>query len=65
MSGLTAVRGLLNQPDPLMPVAAVKNKVAAIAELEWQEIPDTNHYTITLGEAATLTAAAMADFLAK
>ncbi len=59
---LTAVRGLLNQPDPLMPVAAVKAKAAALPNLDWQEIPGTNHYTITLGAGAAATAAAIAAF---
>ncbi|MCP5200603.1 MAG: alpha/beta hydrolase [Gammaproteobacteria bacterium] len=59
---LTAVRGLLDQPQPLMPVAAVKAKVEAIAQLAWQEIPDTNHYSITLGNGATATARAIAMF---
>jgi lipase len=59
---LTAVRGLLNQPQPLMPVAAVKAKVEAIAQLAWQEIPATNHYSITLGNGATATARAIAMF---
>ena len=60
---LTALRGLLNQPDPLMPVAAVRAKVDAIANLEWQEIAASNHYTITLGHPAPQTAAAMHVFL--
>lgn len=59
---LTAVRGLLNQPDPLMPVAAVKAKVAAIPHLSWQEIPDTNHYSITLGQGASAVAKAITEF---
>jgi len=59
---LTAVRGLLNQPDPLMPVAAVKAKVDAIAHLSWQEIADTNHYSITLGHGASAVAKAITEF---
>lgn len=59
---LTAVRGLLNQPEPLMPVAAVEAKVAALPNLAWQEIAGTNHYTITLGSGAAATARAIADF---
>lgn len=59
---LTAVRGLLDQPEPLMPLAAVRAKADAIAHLEWREIPDTNHYTITLGAGAPAVAAAIAAF---
>ena len=59
---LTAVRGLLNQPEPLMPVAAVAAKAAAIPHLTWREIPDTNHYSITLGRGAAATAAAITAF---
>jgi len=59
---LTAVRGLLNQPEPLMPVAAVAAKAAAIPHLSWREIADTNHYSITLGRGAAATAAAIAAF---
>ncbi|MEX2481752.1 MAG: alpha/beta hydrolase [Gammaproteobacteria bacterium] len=59
---LTAVRGLLNQPEPLMPVAAVKAKLAAIDHLEWCEIPDTNHYSITLGNGAAAVAEAITAF---
>jgi lipase len=59
---LTAVRGLLNQPDPLMPVAAVKAKVDVIPHLTWQEIADTNHYSITLGNGARAVADAITAF---
>lgn len=60
---LTAVRGLLNQPEPLMPVAAVTAKVQAIEHLQWQEIADTNHYSITLGRGADAVATAIARFI--
>ncbi len=59
---VTAVRGLLNQPEPLMPVTAVRAKVAAMPNLEWLEIPDTNHYSITLGVGAAPLAEALAAF---
>lgn len=59
---LTAVRGLLNQPEPLMPVAAVRAKVDALPNLAWHEIPDTNHYSITLGAGAAPLADAIATF---
>ncbi len=59
---LSAERGLLNQSEPLMAPAAVKAKVDAIGHLAWQEIPDTNHYSITLGSGAGAVAAALAAF---
>lgn len=58
---LTATRGLLNQPQPLMPVAAVQKKCAAIAHLSWHEIDDTNHYSILLGAGR----ARVADYIEK
>lgn len=59
---LTAVRGLMNQAEPLMPLAAVRAKTAAMANLEWREIADTNHYSITLGKGAAPVALALAEF---
>ncbi len=59
---LTAERGLLNQPEPLMRRSAVEAKVAAIAHLAWQEVAGTNHYSITLGPGAAATARAIAEF---
>ncbi|MEQ8660996.1 MAG: alpha/beta hydrolase [Gammaproteobacteria bacterium] len=61
---LTAERGLLNQPEPLMRRAAVEAKVAALAQLAWQEFAGTNHYSITLGAGAARTARAIHDFAA-
>lgn len=46
---LTAVRGLLNQPQPLMPLELVREKCAKQPALRHLEIPDTNHYTIVTG----------------
>jgi pimeloyl-ACP methyl ester carboxylesterase len=60
----TAVRGLLNQPEPLMPVAAVKARCAANPALSWRELADTNHYSITLGSGAAPLAAEIAAFSA-
>lgn len=59
---VTAVRGLLNQPEPLMPVAAVQARCAANPALRWRELPDTNHYSITLGAGAAPLAAEIAAF---
>ncbi len=61
----TAVRGLMNQPDPLMPVAAVQARCAANPALHWRELPDTNHYSITLGSGAVPLAAEIAAFSAQ
>jgi hypothetical protein len=61
----TAVRGLLNQPEPLMPVAAVQARCAANPALVWREFADTNHYSITLGSGAAPLAAEIAAFSAQ
>ena len=61
---LTAPRGLLNQPEPLMPLASVRAKADALPHLEWRELADTNHYSITLGSGAEPVAAAIAEFAA-
>ena len=60
---LTAPRGLQNQPEPMMPVAAVEHKVAGNDRLQHIEIPDCNHYTIVMGSGAQPVARAMDDFL--
>jgi pimeloyl-ACP methyl ester carboxylesterase len=54
---LTAPRGLLNQPEPLLPKALVDATRARLPRLQWKEIPDTNHYTITMGSGAAAVAA--------
>lgn len=59
---LTAERGLLDQPEPLMRRSAVQAKVTAIDHLDWRELEGTNHYSITLGNGAARTAAAIASF---
>lgn len=46
---LTAPRGLLNQPEPLLPKKVIAEKVARIPNLRMVEIADTNHYTIVTG----------------
>lgn len=60
---LTAPRGLQNQPQPMMPLAAVSAKVAANDNLEFAEIPDCNHYTIVMGGGAATVAAHLERFL--
>lgn len=62
---LTAERGLLNQPQPLLPLAAVRDKVAKNPQLTHVEIPDTNHYTIVTGSGATRIAAEIDAFIAR
>jgi len=61
---LTAERGLLNQPEPLLPKALVQSKCDRLPNLEWREIPGTNHYTITLGSGAGAVADAIDRFAA-
>ncbi|MGR9089344.1 MAG: alpha/beta hydrolase [Gammaproteobacteria bacterium] len=60
---LTAPRGLMNQPQPLLPPAAVAEKQAVNANLDVIEIADTNHYSITLGAGAGRVAAAVETFV--
>jgi len=62
---LTAERGLLNQPEPLMPKALVESKRQLLPNLEWVELADTNHYTITLGSGAGRVAEAIDRFTAR
>jgi pimeloyl-ACP methyl ester carboxylesterase len=59
---LTAERGLLNQEKPMLPVAAVKEKVTLLDHLAWQEIPNTNHYSITLSTGIVPVSVAIQDF---
>lgn len=61
---LTAPRGLMNQPQPLLPVAAVADKVAKIPHLRHVEIPDTNHYSIVTGSGRTHVAREIDNFVA-
>jgi len=46
-----APRGLLNQPDPLLPEAVVAQALAALPGLVDELVPDVNHYTVVLGRA--------------
>ena len=61
---LTAPRGLLNQPQPLLPAAAVADKCARIPNLAHREIADTNHYSILTGSGRTAVAAEIDRFVA-
>jgi pimeloyl-ACP methyl ester carboxylesterase len=48
-----APRGLLNQPDPLLPEAVVAEARAAMPALADELIPDTNHYTMMFDALGT------------
>ena len=59
---MTAERRLLNQSKPMLPVSAVKEKVMEIKDLTWVEVPDTNHYSITLSTGASFVTKAIDKF---
>jgi pimeloyl-ACP methyl ester carboxylesterase len=61
---LTAPRGLLDQPEPLLPRALIDRTLARVPHLAWREIPDTNHYTIVLGSGGPQVAAEIDGFVA-
>ena len=61
----TAPRGLLNQPQPLLPLRAVADKCARLPQLEHLEIADTNHYSIVTGSGRAPLAAAIDRFIAQ
>ena len=58
----TAVRGVMNQPEPSMPVAAVQAPCAANTALRWRELADTNHYCSTRGCGVAPLATEIAAF---
>jgi len=62
---LTATRGLLNQPEPLLPSHAVAAKTAQNKNLQYAKITDTNHYSITLGAGASRVAEKIESFIAQ
>jgi hypothetical protein len=59
---LTVTRGLLNQPEPLLPRGLVDQVRARVPALARREIADTNHYTITMGGGAPAVAAEIDRF---
>lgn len=61
---LTAPRGILNQPKPLLPLSLVEAKCARLPNLRHVEIPDTNHYSIVMGAGAPLIAREIDAFVA-
>jgi pimeloyl-ACP methyl ester carboxylesterase len=61
---LTATRGLLNQPQPLMPLRLVREKCAQQPRLRHVEVPGTNHYTIVTGSGNLRVAREIDAFVA-
>jgi pimeloyl-ACP methyl ester carboxylesterase len=61
---LTAPRGIMNQPQPLMPPAAVAEKCAKLANLRHIDLPDTNHYSIMTGSGRLQVAKEIDAFIA-
>ncbi|MGH8972656.1 MAG: alpha/beta fold hydrolase [Acidimicrobiia bacterium] len=61
LSGPTVVirapRGLLDEPNPLLPESAVAEAKAALPHLADVLVPDTNHYQILLGDREAKTVA--------
>jgi hypothetical protein len=53
-----AARGLLNQPEALLPEDVVAQARAQVPELEYELVPDTNHYTLVLAPAGAGAVAA-------
>jgi pimeloyl-ACP methyl ester carboxylesterase len=47
---LRAPRGLLDDPHPFVPGAAVAELSAGVARLVDVEVPDTNHYLVVMGD---------------
>jgi pimeloyl-ACP methyl ester carboxylesterase len=52
-----APRGLLDEPNPLLPEAAVAEAKAALPHLVDVMVPDTNHYQLLLGDREAKTVA--------
>jgi pimeloyl-ACP methyl ester carboxylesterase len=61
---LTAPRGLFDQPQPFLPDTVVRDKLRINPNLRHAQIPDTNHYTITLGRGAPQVARHIDEFIA-
>ncbi len=59
---LTAERGLLNQQKPMLPIPTVKEKLRVLEHLQWKEIAETNHYSITLSTGVLPVSKAIRDF---
>jgi len=52
-----APRGLLDEPNPLLPEAAVAEAKTALPHLADVVVPDTNHYQLVLGDREAKTVA--------
>lgn len=59
---LRAPRGLMNEDGGLYPPAVLDAWAAARPNFRWREVPDVNHYTITLGDRGART---IADLVAE
>jgi pimeloyl-ACP methyl ester carboxylesterase len=59
---LCAPRGLLNEPNPMQPLAVVRAWASeAPAERQAISVPDVNHYTIVMGSAGSKAVARAID----
>ena len=56
---LRAPRGLLDEPNPLIPEAVRDSFAEAQPGATIEDVPDVNHYTITLGAGARIVADAI------
>jgi lipase len=56
---LRAPRGLLDDENPLIPASARDTFASARSDVQLDEVPGVNHYTITLGSGAGHVAAAI------
>jgi pimeloyl-ACP methyl ester carboxylesterase len=54
---IRAPRGLFDEPNPLLPEAAVSEAKAALPHLVDVLVPDTNHYQLVLGDREAKTVA--------
>ena len=55
---LWAPRGLLDQPAPMLPPAAIEEARRLVPQLDVAEVPDTNHYLMVFRPRETAQAAA-------
>lgn len=62
---LRAPRGLLDQPEPLIPADAADEWAAATPGAVVEEVPDTNHYLVTLGHREAALVADRVTSIAK
>lgn len=61
---LRAPLGLQAEPPGLYPIEALDRFAVAYPRFHWTEVPDTNHYSVLLGDRGTnLVTATMADLM--